>query len=723
MHTSFPALVKLIASATMAASTARALPINMQQLQSPNITSQIEYIHDPQNQLSWNDIASPKSVWSKPTSQNVMFGLSRSTTWVRINLSNLTSQKLRVYFELQPVFLEEITIFDTTGKEIDTTGSNSNHDKTFAFPTLSATVPNGEIVYYMKITSRASALTVLLRTAPAQREKSRFDLIMFAGIMGGLTVLMIYHLFMFVAYRQRAYIHYSLFLAATLLFTIGFTSFHKVLLPDHIGSFGAAFWWSALTAPILFLSLYNFSMSLLLNEQTIRQLEDSPKLAKFREVLRILPLSQVACLLSIFIFDNALALIPIRLSAMLHMILLPAFSFALWRKDRSNSIASFYALSWLPFAAGTFLIVAWLSGAIAHHDILSWSGGIGVLIQSTLLSFATGQQLRITTHARFAEQKAKLQAMDEIQAQLTKLTHRDRVIRSFVSSDILQELDEGQDPLSFRPKSVNKCIVFLDMHGYTTFSETHTTLQLYEVINQYFEIINHITYTGGGRVNKIIGDAMMLEFDNPDRCLQTLIELRQGLSAANKQRVNAGSLPIKFGMGVSFGAMLVGNFGSQQKYDRTLVGDTVNVASRLESITRNFALDVLCSREFVDQLSDQKMFRPAGYVLLKGKQKKSLVYEMFGHNLPQVIAWKQSTVPHLLRIIDLELSGQYMEAIAAIQEMIGRCPPHTFKEGSIMDPTLHAMIAAIEEKMRQLGVNKSRSSEDTEKPTSIRLVS
>jgi len=230
-------------------------------------------------------------------------------------------------------------------------------------------------------------------------------------------------------------------------------------------------------------------------------------------------------------------------------------------------------------------------------------------------------------------------------------------------------------------------------------------------------------FAGGGRVNKIIGDAMMLEFDNPDRCLQTLIELRQGLSAANKQRVNAGSLPIKFGMGVSFGAMLVGNFGSQQKYDRTLVGDTVNVASRLESITRNFALDVLCSREFVDQLSDQKMFRPAGYVLLKGKQKKSLVYEMFGHNLPQVIAWKQSTVRHLLRIIDLELSGQYMEAIAAIQEMIGRCPPHTFKEGSIMDPTLHAMIAAIEEKMRQLGVNKSRSLEDTEKPTNIRLVS
>jgi class 3 adenylate cyclase len=723
IHRLFQFAVTLLTMSCLQVAYAQNFAIDISNNQAPNITERIQYIHDPKNEFQWNQISDSASIWSRPSSPNVMFDLNPSTTWVRLKLSNSSKSPQRAYLELQPVFLEDIRIFDAYGFEKDATGSNLQDADGFAFPTLSVIVPRGEHTFYLKIFSRANALSIMLRDSNAQRTKSRFDLAMFASIMGGLSVLMIYHIFMFVAYRQRAYIHYSLFLAATLLFTIGFTSFHKSLLPDRIGPFALSFWWSAISAPILFFTLYNFSMSLLLNERTLTQLAQSPRLSNFRKCLRLLPISQVACVIAILLFDHATAIIPVRLSALLHMVLLPAFAVLLWRKYRSNHIASYYALSWIPFAVGTFLVVAWLSGAINHHNILSWSGGIGVLIQSTLLSFATGQQLRMTTLAHISEQRAKLKALDEIQSQFTKLTHRDRVITSYVSSDILKELDAGQDPLTFTPKSVNKCIVFLDMHGYTTFSETHTTLQLYEVINHYFEIINRITYRGGGCVNKIIGDAMMLEFDDPTQCLLTLIELRRELSAANKQRVDMGSLPIKFGMGVSFGAMLVGNFGSQQKYDRTLVGDTVNVASRLESITRNFAVDVLCSKEFVDQIADQASFRPAGYVLLKGKQKKSLVYEMFGHNLPQVIEWKRSTVPHLLRVIELELAGRYEESIAAIQQLIDRCPPHTFKEGIIMDPTLNAMISAIEEKMRQLGLRHANAELNLSNQHPVRLVS
>jgi hypothetical protein len=224
------------------------------------------------------------------------------------------------------------------------------------------------------------------------------------------------------------------------------------------------------------------------------------------------------------------------------------------------------------------------------------------------------------------------------------------------------------------------------------------------VLNEYFGVINRLTYEHGGRVDKIIGDAVMIIFDDPGQCLAAIVQLRRGLSVLNRKRVSAGLRPIKFGAGVSYGTMLTGNFGSRQKADRTMVGDTVNVASRLETITRVFAVDVLCSKEFVDRNPSYGYFRPAGYVLLKGRQKKTLVYEMFEHNLPDVVAWKISTRPMILEVIELELQGRYLDAIAALKSMIDRCPPHSYKAGEIMDPTLVAMVNAIEEKMRQLGL-------------------
>jgi class 3 adenylate cyclase len=297
---------------------------------------------------------------------------------------------------------------------------------------------------------------------------------------------------------------------------------------------------------------------------------------------------------------------------------------------------------------------------------------------------------------------------ERLEVQVLNLEKRDRAIRAFAGADIVNELDSGQDPLEYKPHNVHRSIVFLDMRDYTAFSENHTELQCHTILNDYFNIVNECTYNHGGHVDKIIGDAMMIVYDDPKQCLKSVVSLRRKLAEKNAKRAEKALAPLKFGIGISHGMMLSANFGSEQKLDRTLVGDTVNVASRLESITKQLRADVLCSQEFIDQHPDYQFYRPAGYVQLKGKSKRSLVFEIFEDSPEDVIAWKQSTVSELYKLISLELDGRYAECFAMLEDLIQRCPKHLYKVGEIMDPTLESLAIALEEKMRLLNLPVDR---------------
>ncbi len=666
-----------------------------------NVNTQLEFQLDETNSLLIEQIRQHQENWQVPASDNLTFGLGPTTVWARLNFNNAEKTGQNLYLEFNPVFLEKIEVFDESGKSLDLTGSTVAFKRLEGFPTVQVPVPPGNSVRYVSIKSRSNALSVRIRSEEKQHAKSNFDLAIFSLLLGGLLLLMTYHLFLFATYRNWTYLFYSVFIAATMHFTISFCSFHKYLLPSTFFGFPVAFWWSALSAPLLLFSMFVFSAKLL---DLFPRRPYLTRQNRNRLLLLTLPAMEVACVIAVFVTDSATTLIPVRFSSLLHLLVLPTVALVLWNRERSNTISLYYAFSWVPFGMGVFLIVAWLSGAVKHNDLYSWAVPIGALFQSLLLSFAAGQQLNVVTRDKLKEQKHKLRLMDELKIEVNKLNRRDRVITAFVSSDIVEELDRGEDPLVYEPQNVNRCIVFIDMHNYTTLVETYSPLECQKILNQFFRIINDTTYENGGKVDKIVGDAMMLVFSDPQACLRSIVQLRREISKANRERYLAQKTPLNFGLGVSHGTMLSANFGSSQKLDRTLVGDSVNVASRLETITRLFSVDVLCSKEFIELQSSYQYCRPAGYVLLKGRQKKSLVYECFEHQPPQVVEWKISTKPSISEAVELELNARYTEALAVIQSLIDICPPHTRKSGVTMDPTLEAMVGAVVEKLRQLGM-------------------
>lgn len=208
--------------------------------------------------------------------------------------------------------------------------------------------------------------------------------------------------------------------------------------------------------------------------------------------------------------------------------------------------------------------------------------------------------------------------LEQIQQNFQKLRARDEVIKRYVRPSILTELALGLDPLSYLPKRIPTCIVFTDMRNYTTFTEDISDHQKFEILNQYFSTINEAVFKNLGEVDKIMGDSIMATFFDPSACLRSCVEMRQGLSARNRLRVNANQEPLKFGTGIAYGEVLSGNFGSMQKLDRTVVGDAVNVGSRLEQLTKVYAVDMIASEDFILNIPGYQYARVIDSLYVKG---------------------------------------------------------------------------------------------------------
>ncbi|MEZ4743264.1 MAG: adenylate/guanylate cyclase domain-containing protein [Bdellovibrionota bacterium] len=303
-------------------------------------------------------------------------------------------------------------------------------------------------------------------------------------------------------------------------------------------------------------------------------------------------------------------------------------------------------------------------------------------------------QVGFETILRLNVEKTKAEQMEK---NFRKLQARDEVIRRYVRPSILTEIALGKDPLTYTPQTIKSSILFTDMRNYTRFSEAVNDDRKYQLLNNYFSAINQAIFKNHGEVDKIMGDAVMATFPNPGECLKACTEMRLALSEKNRIRVNQNKVPLKFGTGISYGEVLSANFGSQHKLDRTIVGDPVNVGSRLEQLTKIYDLDVIASEEFIKENKDSyPYYRLIDEVIVKGKTKPLKIFELFGHNHDAVIEYKLATKEQINTIIQHKINGDFEEARKLLYELITKCPQHRYRENSLMDTYLYAFYNIIE---------------------------
>jgi len=219
------------------------------------------------------------------------------------------------------------------------------------------------------------------------------------------------------------------------------------------------------------------------------------------------------------------------------------------------------------------------------------------------------------------------------------LKERDKVktlFSKFHGSSITEDLLNKQVGVGGSNKEVT--IFFSDIRGFTSFSESRTPEEVVGMLNEYFAIMVKIIQQNHGIVDKFIGDAIMAVWGAPktssrdaQNAVRACIEMRKALAELNTKRKNIGQPPIMIGMGLHTGPAISGTIGSDDRMEYTVIGDTVNMTSRIESSTKAFGTDLLVSEATASAVEKEFAIEKAGAAEVKGKSEPLNLYKVIGY--------------------------------------------------------------------------------------------
>jgi adenylate cyclase len=281
-------------------------------------------------------------------------------------------------------------------------------------------------------------------------------------------------------------------------------------------------------------------------------------------------------------------------------------------------------------------VIAWLLVAFVRIPLLCLGGvmaiTVGYLAAARLLYDNTGLLLlTIPVLSAFVLSGSSSLGFEYFLERLEKLRTR-RTLERYVSKNLVKEVLENPDSYysSLRGVRVPVTILFSDLIGFTTLSEKADPEILVTQLNEYLSRMTAVIFSNGGTLDKFIGDAIMAVWGNvrslgtaedAKSCARAALGMRRELSQLNQNWREQGRMGLGMGIGVNHGEVVVGNIGSHDRMDPTVIGDAVNLASRLEGLTRTYGVDVLLGASAAELVRDEVCLRSVARVQVKGKTK------------------------------------------------------------------------------------------------------
>lgn len=236
-------------------------------------------------------------------------------------------------------------------------------------------------------------------------------------------------------------------------------------------------------------------------------------------------------------------------------------------------------------------------------------------------------------------------------------------------------------------RSVEASVLFSDVRSFTLLAEELGPQATVTLLNDYFTIMVECIQEQGGMLDKFIGDAIMAAFglpvahgDDADRAVQSAISMISSLFEWNNERMQDGRRPIDMGIGINTGTVVAGNIGSPKRMDFTMIGDGVNLASRLESACKQYSARILISKYTLRQLNGVYRTREVDHVVVKGKTQPVAVYEVLDYHTPQTFPNLMDAVNHFRDGIEKYRSGNWESAVNAFRETLRANPDDTLAE-------------------------------------------
>ncbi|KTC81021.1 response regulator [Legionella cherrii] len=301
-------------------------------------------------------------------------------------------------------------------------------------------------------------------------------------------------------------------------------------------------------------------------------------------------------------------------------------------------------------------------------------------INPTLLGYRVRYMVRTNSYfqeLQVAEQKVRV-LNNELIDKLVEIQQNAIAVARFVPQDFLKVLNRKNIADIKLGDCVEKdmTVLFLDIKSFTSMAEQLSPVEIFNLFNTLMSYLDPAILKNSGLIDKYIGDAIMALFNNADEAVAAALDMLEALHTFNTTRARDNLPLIHVGIGINTGNLIVGTVGFEERMDCSVISDAVNIASRLETLTRSFNIELIIGEETYEQLKqkDKYNLRFLGLSTVKGKSLPIKVYEVFNHNPPTEVQLKKDSAPIFAAALDHYAAKQFEQAASLFEQIVTSNP-------------------------------------------------
>ncbi|TGJ98736.1 guanylate cyclase [Leptospira langatensis] len=593
-----------------------------------DIRNAVSFLVDKEKKLTIQDVLKADQDHQFQKFGKTNFGITNFAYWVRIPVKNKSQRVRNWYMEISHPVLDHVDFYMPSASGYSPKFSGDKlpfHEREINHRNFIFELPFGhneneaaEAVFYLRVESESTIslpLEILSEKTFANRNST--EQFVFGLYYGLIFVMALYNLFIFFTVRDLSYLFYVFYIVTFGLLQMSLNGIaFQFIWPNSV--------WLASYAPTFLIPLLP-TFVILFSRYFLITFEYLPRIDKV--LLLFSAIGLVLTIVSIFVkISSVLGILAVF--AMLNIPLILGCAIYTLRKGYRPAI--YYLTAWLTLLLGGILYGLKAFGVLPDIFLTNYGLQIGAALEVILLSFALASRINMIKKEK-EEAQAKTLEMQKI---LTESYAR------FVPKDFLASLGK-ESILDVRlGDQIQKemAVLFSDIRSFTTLSEQMTPAENFNFINSYLSRMSPIIQRHNGFIDKFIGDAIMALFQrNVIDAVAAGVDMQRYLKEYNEHRHRQGYIPIQIGVGIHSGSLMLGTIGAEERLEGTVISDTVNLASRIESLTKVYGSRIAVSESTIEEVKKggKFNFRFLDRVKVKGKQKPVSVYEVIDGDEPE----------------------------------------------------------------------------------------
>nr|WP_208725840.1 7TM diverse intracellular signaling domain-containing protein [Leptospira noumeaensis] len=634
-----------------------------------SIGREIWILEDKSKSLTIEDVlkeeTNQKFTLSKEEIPN--FGQTNFYYWIKIPLENKNKTPVNRLLEIDYSNIDLVEVFSIANNTYQLTDQSG-----MMFPFSARNINNRNFIYPLELTGETSQTIYIklyngggLSLPLTIWEKESFSS-HYANVQHGLglyygvmLVMILYNFFIFLSVRDLSYLYYVTYI-------FGFLGL-QLTLTGH----GFQYLWPNLPQfqrnGFVFFSGFCVASLILFTKRFLNTKENIPRwLDQTLKVFFIFHLIQIP--FTLFFSPEITVKIGLLLTIPVPILIFISAVISFFRKFRA---ARFFLLAFTVLIVATIIVTFKYLNLIPVTFFTEYGLYIGSASEVILLSIALADRINIMKQEKEVAQSKAI----EMQKILTESYAR------FVPKDFLANL--GKDTILDVKlgDQIQKymAVLFSDIRSFTTLSEQMSPEENFNFINSYLGRMSPIIQKHNGFIDKFIGDAIMALFErNITDAIFAGVDMQLYLKEYNYHRNKQGYVPIQIGIGIHAGSLMLGTIGAEERLEGTVISDTVNLASRVQNLTKIYGAKIAVTEAAIHAIDDKHIqsleYRFLDRVRVKGKTKPVSVYEILNGDDPIFLEQKLNTKDLYLEATAAYHSENFVEAREKFEAVAKRFP-------------------------------------------------